>query len=247
MRTLIIGIPLPHLTFDNYSLLSAPCLFDYPRMVVEMAEASRAVEEIIEGSAEHRTLDGERVLNGPSAPGTLGLADLLRRRRLEAERFFVRGGVAICFAYPDVALPGVAGLPDWRRCDWLPEPGGLRYREQLVGGYGKLGVEIEDSGHPFAAYVETFGSRLAYRAYLADGALAGVDGASVFARSAGGAAVGVELPVGGGRVVVLPPLDRVDPAKDRTPLAATLFECLERLSAGEGSPQPPEWIRKEAS
>ena len=247
MRTLVIGIPLPHPTFDNYSFLSAPCLFDYPRMVVEMAGASRAVEEVVEGSAEHRTLDGEPVVNGPSGPGTLGLADLLRRRRLEAERFLARGGVAVCFAYPDVALSGVEGRPNWRRYDWLPEPEGLRYRDDLVGGYGKLGVELEDAAHPFASYVETFGSRLAYRAYLADGALAPVDGARVFARSPGGAAVGVELPVGGGRVVLLPPFDRVDPAKDRTALATTLFECLERLAAGEGSPPPPEWIRKEAS
>lgn len=247
MRTLVIGLPLPHVTFDNYSFLSAPCLFDYPRLIVEMAALSRAVEEVVEGSAEHKTLDGERVVNGPSAPGALGLAELLGRRRLEAERFLPGGGVAVCFAYPDVAVPAVEGLPDWRRYDWLPEPEGLRYRERLVGGYGKLGVELADAGHPFAPYTEAFGLRLAYRAYLSDEALAVVDGARVFARSPGGAAVGVELPVGGGRVVLLPPLDRVDPAADRTALATTLFECLERLSAEEGSPQPPEWIRKEAS
>ncbi len=246
MRTLVIGISLPHISFDNYSFLAAPCLFDYPRLVVGMGGVSRAVEDVVEGSAEHKTLDGERVVNGPSGPDALGLGELLGRRRLEAERFLARGGVAVCFAYPDMSVPGVEGLPGWRRYDWLPEPEGMRYRQHLIGGYGKLGVELEDVAHQFAPYVEAFGRRLAYRAYVEDGALAVVEGARVFARSPGGAAVGVELPAGGGRVVLLPPLDRVDPAKDRTELAAALFECLERLPAGKGS-QPPEWIRKEAS
>lgn len=247
MRTLVIGISLPHVSFDNYSFLAAPCPFDYPRLVVEMAGVSRVVEEVVAGSVEHRTVDGERVVNAPGGPQELSLGELLRRRRLEAERFLARGGVAACFAYPDVPVPGVEGLADWHRYDWLPEPEGLHYRQHLIGGYGKLGVELEDAAHPFAPYIEAFGRRLAYRAYVEDGALAAVEGARVFARSPGGAVVGVELPAGGGRVVLLPPLDRVDPAKDRTELAAALFECLERLPAGEGSPQPPEWIRKEAS
>ncbi len=36
MRTLVLGIPLPNVTFDNYTFLSAPSLFDYDRVLIEM-------------------------------------------------------------------------------------------------------------------------------------------------------------------------------------------------------------------
>jgi hypothetical protein len=45
MRTLIMGIPLSHVTFDNYPVLSAPCPFDHGRVVMEMSALSDAVEE----------------------------------------------------------------------------------------------------------------------------------------------------------------------------------------------------------
>jgi hypothetical protein len=47
MRTLVIGIPLPHPSFDNFSFVSAPSLADYPRAIVEMSAVSRVVEEVV--------------------------------------------------------------------------------------------------------------------------------------------------------------------------------------------------------
>src|SRR3990172_4909330 len=96
MRTLVLGIPLPHVTFDNYSFLSAPSLFDYGRAIVETS--------------------------------ALSLAELLRLRRLEAERLLARGGIMACFAYPDVSHEGIRELPGWRRYDWLTGSGGFSYR-----------------------------------------------------------------------------------------------------------------------
>ncbi|MEE8346494.1 MAG: hypothetical protein V3S20_04000 [Dehalococcoidia bacterium] len=244
-RSLILGIPLPHVTFDNYSFLSAPSLFDHERMVVEMAVISDAVEQVVDGSLEHKTQGGQAVVNGPGGPKTFSLAELLRLRRLEAERLLARGGIVVCFAYPDVAHEGIEGLPGWRRYDWLPAPKGFPYAEKLLPGYGKLGVEVEDAGHAFAPYVEEFGVRLAFRAYVSE-----EEGFSefgrVFARSPGGAAVGVELLVGRGHVVLLPPLGRMDYSSDRVPLANTLHNCLERMQEDEAE-RPHQSTRKEAS
>src|SRR3990170_4312840 len=68
MRTLVLGIPLPHVTFDNYSFLSAPSLFDYARVIVETSALSEAIEQVTTGSTEHRTYGGLTVVNGPPGP-----------------------------------------------------------------------------------------------------------------------------------------------------------------------------------
>jgi len=232
MRTLVLGIPLPHVTFDNYSFLSSPSLFDYRRLIVETSALSEALEQVTAGSNEHRTPGGLTIVNGPGGPAAFSLAELLRLRRLEAERLLAGGGVIACFAHPDVAHEGIRDLPGWRRYDWLPAPEGFSYGEHLLAGYGKLGVELADPEHAFAPYVEEFGARLAFRAYLAEPEEGPPPYARVFARSPGGAAVGVELAVGPGRIVLLPPVGSLDYSRDRAPLATVLHRCLERMTAG---------------
>src|SRR3989304_2210145 len=69
MRTLVLGIPLPHVTFDNYSFLSAPSLFDYARVIVETSALSEAIEQVTAGSTEHRTYGGLTAVNGTGGPG----------------------------------------------------------------------------------------------------------------------------------------------------------------------------------
>ena len=246
MRTLVLGIPLPHVTFDNYSFLSAPSLFDHDWVIVEMSALSEAVSEVVAGPADHKTHGGLTIVNGPTTTTAFSLAELLRLRRLEADRLLARGGVIACFAYPDVAHEGISDLPAWRRYDWLPTPEGFAYAEGLLAGYGKLGAELSDPEHAFAPYVEEFGVRLAFRAYLSEPDGTPPPYATVFARSPGGAAVGIDLEVGPGRVVLLPPIGNLDYSRDRAPLAAVLHQCLERMTAG-GPEKQSHWLGKEAS
>jgi hypothetical protein len=69
------------------------------------------------------------------------------------------------------------------------------------------------------------------------------EAAGVFLRSQGGLAVGVELRVGEGSIVIVPPMAAT--AEERVLLAETLFQCLERWH-NRLAPQAPEWIRKES-
>jgi hypothetical protein len=225
MRTLVIGIPLPHVSFDNYSFVSAPAFSDYGRVIVDSAAVSRTVEEVVSGD-EHRNFAGYPITNGPSTAQAFSLQQLLEMRRRESEWFLARGGVVACLAYPDVAHPGVVQPCGWRRYAWLPAPPGFHYKEHLLPGFGTPGAELTDADHPFASYITKLSPRFAYRSTLDEAAPNFSDYARVFARSRGGAAIAVELTVDRGRVILLPPL--LNPESDRTLVAQTLHACLER-------------------
>ena len=236
-RTVVIGIPLPHSTFDNYSFASAPSISEYTRLIVDIAAVSRVVEEIIHGSAEHKTFSGQPVVNGPATAGAFGLRDLLMMRRREAGQFFGRGGIALFIAYPDVLHEGVAGLARWRCYDWLPEPEHFTYETGLLPGFGKTAVEATDPAHPFAAYVALYGPRMAYRAHAAE-----ASALRIFGMSSGGVAVAFDVRVGNGRIVFVPPLS--NPQQDRITVAGTLSESFVAYEA-EQAEQSPDSIGKE--
>ncbi len=239
-RTLVIGTPLPHVSFDNYSFASAPSISEYARLIVEMSAVSRVVEEISHGSAEHRTFAGQPVVNGDTTASTFGLADLLAMRTREAARLFARGGIVLCIAYPDAVHAGIHGLGAWRRYEWLPTPDGFDYKAGLLPGFGKGPVEVSDPGHSFADYIALYGRRMAYRTHIVEEAGSGT---RVFGRSSGGAAVAFEMALTGGRIIFVPPLQ--DPEKDRIEIADTLFACFERLEMEQAADRL-DHIRKEA-
>jgi hypothetical protein len=228
-RTLVIGIALPHVTFDNYSFASAPALSDYKRLIIEMAGVSAVVEEIAAGAGSHRNYAGQPVRPGDSTPGAFSLKDLLDMRRREADWFFSRGGIAVCVAHPDVAHPGAAESCDWRRYAWLPAPPGFRYDQHLLPGFGTPGAEVSDESRPFAPFVSEFASRLGYRATIDESAPAFSEYGRVFGRGASGNAIAAELAIGSGHMVLLPPL--VDPQKNRGEMAQALAACFERADA----------------
>jgi hypothetical protein len=228
MRTLVVGIPLPNASFDNYSFASAPSISEYRRLVVEMSSVCRVVGEIIESSAEHRTHGGQLVVNGPATDNRFALAELLEMRRREAEQFFARGGAAVCYAYPEMTFAGVEGFGQWRSYGWLPAPERFSYTSALLPGFGKEGAEALDVPHPFAAYIREFAGASRYRAYAED-AVISASGGTVLARSAGGFAIGFDVPAGAGRVVFAPPL--MDPAKERQHIADAFLAAFEAINS----------------
>jgi hypothetical protein len=239
MRVLVIGFPLPDPQIDNCNFLSAPSFFDYDALVVDAASVSHTIEEVVDQSQERLTYAEQPVVNGPTSPTAVGLADALRRRQEETQRLLARGHLVVCLAHPDVPHPRVTGFPGCHRYYWLPAPAGLTYAPpHLMPGEGTEVLSTE-ADHPFAPYIDRFRANLLYRAYFSEGGLG--PGARVFARSAGGAAVGVELAVGGGRVVFLPPIRSPATGTDRYPIAERILECVRRSLGMAAAGPPPAW------
>ena len=244
MRVLVIGFPLPDPQIDNYNFLSAPSFFDYDALVVDTASVSRTIEEVVDQSQERLTYADRPVVNGPTSPLAVGLADALRRRQDETQRLLARGDLVVCFAYPDVPHPRVTGFPGCHRYYWLPAPAGLTYAPpHLMPGEGTEVLSAE-TDHPFAPYIDRFRANLLYRAYFSEGGLG--PGARVFARCTGGAAVGVELAVGNGRVVFLPPIRSLGTGTDRYPIAERILDCTRHSLSMAAAGPPPAWASRYA-
>jgi hypothetical protein len=240
MRVLSLGAAMPGVSVDNCSFANASAFFDYDAIIVDPAALSMLIQEVIDGSAEHKTRAGERIINGSSQPGAVGLADLLRDRRDETARLLARRGIVVCFAQPNVRHERVVGLDNCDRYTWLPAPEGVAYSDPFLrrGDGGSIGVTEDD--HPFAPAIERFRSLLAYRAY-ADDALA-PDGLRVFSRSAGGAAIGFELPVGGGVAAFLPSPVRPLTPEQRHSFSQTIQAGIQRTLRLAAASSPPAWL-----
>jgi hypothetical protein len=111
-------------------------------------------------------------------------------------------------------------------------------RSRLVRAEGSQ-VQVVDYEHPFAAFVS---AQLANVSYRAEASPAGLDGIRVFARSAGGAAVGFEMPTGTGRVIVVPAL-KAAPAGDKRYAASDVLQAgIRRALDVEAAGRAPLWV-----
>ncbi|MEX2238309.1 MAG: hypothetical protein WEB00_12325 [Dehalococcoidia bacterium] len=236
MRILSIGFALPGRGFDNHNIVNAPAFFDYDALVVDPVAVSQSIEEIAGGGADFRTGDNQVVANLSSSPLVVGLDSLLQSRRQQTELLLRRGGTIVVAAAPDVAHSDVVGLPGYRRYSWLPAPEGREWRDVLSPAFGK-GCRVADASHAFGAYAEYAGKRCAYRAFFVEGS----GDMSVFARSEGGAAIGVELSVGNGRVVFVPAPREISAGAARAELATVIHDCLSRLSDLRSEEEEPGW------
>jgi hypothetical protein len=241
VRLLLIGFPLPNPNFDNYSFLQAPSFYDYDAVVVEPAQISKVIEDVLSRAEDHQTYAGDPVLNEPAGPFVTSLAEHLQRRRDETERLLAAGKLLIIFARPNVPHSHVLGLPGYDRYGWLPAPPGVVYRPpQLLPADGK-GVTLDDAAHPFAAFVDRFQNWFTYRAAFSERMPDFPSYGRVLMRSRGGVPIGVELRIGPGRILFLPALDDVPSGDMRFELATALYDAVKRTIAGEGDEDAPSW------
>jgi hypothetical protein len=245
MHVLAIGQGMPDPSVDNYNWASALSFFDYDALVIDPREGvSKFLDQVARGEGNYQTYDDLPVVEGYTSAGAVGLVDILRRRREETERFLARGGLIVCFAYPEVAHPDVLGFTGCHRYHWLPAPEGCGYGLPYVKSSSGRAVKVIDWEHPFANFLDSLEGVL-YRASFAEGA-AGFPGAKVIARSPGGAAIAIDVPVGGGRVIFIPAISPNILSSQRGELAGRLVAAIRNtlLTAAEG--EPPDWVEEQA-
>src|SRR5579871_700369 len=244
MRMLVIGFPLPSPQIDNFNLLTSPSWFDYDGVVIEPLSVSQVIEDVLEAREEHQTRAEEPVANRPTGPLAVSLADVIKRRRAEAQFLLQNGGVIVVFGRPNVVHEGIAGFAGCDRYAWLPAPAGVAWEPPFLQRAEGSDVQVTDPLHPFARFVETNGRWVAYRVRF-DETVPGFPGfGRVFARSAGGAAVGVELRVLNGKVVFLPAFGSIAYGDPRYELASQMLEAVRRASLKDVAQEEPGWARE---
>ena len=204
VRVLSLSHRLPHQQVDNHNLFNAPALFDYDVIVLDAGAVFESIRAAAQAHGEYMTYADLAVVNGESVDGAAGLAELLQRRREEFTRALERGATVVVYAAAPNRYSGVHGLQGLDRYYYLPAPDGMAWdATTLRGGEGTRAV-IVDHAHPFVPVFETYERYVLYRAYFNDRAPGFARHAQVFLRSTGGAPVGVEFPVLGGRIVFMP-------------------------------------------
>jgi hypothetical protein len=241
MRVLVVGFPLPNPQFDNYNVLASPSWFDYDAVVVEPESISTIIEDVLNRREEYLTRADEPVLNRPTNPLAVGLGDMIKRRRAEAAALLANGGTIIVFARPEVVHEGVAGFPGCDRYAWLPAPAGVSYDSPFLLRADGNEIEIVDHGHPLAGFVETYRRWIAYRVRFDETQRGFSSYGEVFVRSRGGAAIGIDLKVGDGRVVFLPAFSSIAYGDQRFEMATALMEAVRRRTGERAESVGPSW------
>lgn len=243
MRLLSIGRPLPHRQADNATIFTAPALHDAELLAIDPAGVLEQVQAVAQAEATAHTASELAVRNGADGPDALGLAELMQRRREELAAALGRGACVVVFLCPTATIPGVAGFQGADRYWLVPAPAGAAWDARTIRWAEGRGAVV-DAAHPFAAAVDAIRPTLLYRARLDEHAPGLAGALRPFARSTGGAVIGAEVAVGGGRVVFLPtPADRSGDAA--RPLAAAIVEAGRELLGGAAARDAePAWARE---
>ncbi|HLF71181.1 MAG TPA: hypothetical protein VI759_03395 [Dehalococcoidia bacterium] len=244
MRILALGCSVPSGEVDHFDWASAHSFFDYDAIIVNPAEAvSKFIDEIVNAGASHSTFDESPITAGPTTAMAVGLADLLRRRRDETERLLARGGLVIVFTQPDVPHPDVPGFTGAHRYYWLPAPAGADYGPNYVKPASGRQVVPTDYEHPFATYLEAQHTSVIYKAIFTEGAAGFGQDAKVIGRSNGGAAIAMQIEVGGGHVVFLPAPQPHADFSQISAAATALVASIRNLLLQDAEETPPGWLR----
>lgn len=245
MRILALGCTLPNPQVDNYNWASAPSFFDYDALVIDPADGvSSFVEAVVKGSDDYLTYDQAPVTDGPSTPTSTGLADILRRRADEVERLLARGGLIVCFAQPDVLHSRVAGFNGCHRFYWLPAPAGLDYGSSNLHAADGFSLTGEDDSHPFAVFFQQYRNKISYRAIFQEGPGTLCEQGLVLARSPGGAALALDIKLGGGRVIFLPALPDNQTSSEKVVLGNTLVNAIRNTILVDAEGVAPAWLAR---
>jgi hypothetical protein len=204
VQVLSISHRMQNRELHNATIFNAPAIQDFDAVLVDTHAMFETIRQAAEAAGEFQTYNDLPVVNGSSVDGFTGIADVLQRRRDEFRAALERGVPIAVIPAPVEQLTNVAGFHGLDRYWFLPAPEGVAWdASTIVGGEGP-NVSISDHQHPFVAMIEAAGGELRYRAHLDERAPGFPRDAHVFARSAGGSAVGVEVPVLNGRVIFVP-------------------------------------------
>jgi hypothetical protein len=204
VRVLSLSHRMQHRLIDNHTIFNAPAIFDYEGIVIDAGGVFDTIRQAVKAEAAFTTRGDIPVVNGESLDGVTGIADVLRRRREEFVRALERGSVVVVFAHAPDLITGVHGMHGLDRYFFLPAPPGMAWDASTLRATEGTTVAVSDPEHPFTRILDLLRSDVLYRCYFDERAPGFAGGARVFARSAGGAPVGVEFSVLGGRVVFLP-------------------------------------------
>jgi hypothetical protein len=234
-RILSLGYPMPGIQVDNYNIISAPSFFDYDALIVDPRSTAALIEGVLDGSTDVRTFGGATVRPVPGHWDEVALADVLCRRRDETRALLERGGLAVVFAYPATmhAVPRTSDLDDYW---WLDDAVHEELRPPaMLAGEGSQ-AHVVDWQHPMAAFVSSQLANIAYRARFDRRDL------PVFARSHGGAAIGVEIPLQRGRIYFVPALKAAPAGEGRYAASDALQAGIRRALDAQAQGRAPTWV-----
>jgi hypothetical protein len=245
LRVLALGIGLPDAQVDNYDWASALSFYDYDALVIDPANAvSKLIEGVVRRGESFLTYTDDAVEAGPGSSETVGLLELLRRRQEETSRHLARGGLIVCFGYPDLPHAEVAGFTGCHRYYWLPAPEGHDYGAKYLKAANGVHVQVTDYEHPFADYLEKLRNNVLYRTAFAEGAAGFGDKARTIGRSPGGAAIAIDMSVAGGRVIFIPALPARISDSERSAIAHSLVTAIRNTLLVSAEGDPPEWLER---
>jgi hypothetical protein len=243
MRLLSLSHPIRDPLIDNHSIFNAPTIFDYEAIVVDPGAVTESIREAASGETAFETHASVPVANGSTIDGVAGIADVLNRRRDEFTRALERGAAVAVFGYPVTRVTGIAGFPTADNYFYLPAPDGLAWDDRLIRGGEGATAAVVDHDHPFAPVVDLVRPDLLYRAYFDDRTPGFAKAAKVFARSPGGAPVGVQFRVLNGHVVFLPSPRQAGASWLAGPEGAAMLTAMRDLLARPNEDRPA-WIRQ---
>ena len=242
LKILSIGLELDGRSFESWGLKDAPSLSNYDAVVVDLEAVSLFVAEVIRG-VKHQDRSGLPI--SPSGDGNVAgevpIAELLRRRKREADTLLQNGGVLICFAHPSVNHR--INQANWFIYDWLLSIASDSYHPRsIAAGDGEIGKA--DSSHPFTRYFSAFSGRLEYKVFFNQIFIDAHPGVKIIAQARSGEPVAVEVSPNNeapGRLIFLPPISGFE-SNDEKKAAGVIQDCIVAGVDIDTSEFEPEWL-----